>query len=115
MTCRGCGGPTRLLPGRADLTVGRCTRCRLVSGWPAAGESPSYDDHYARITPAMLPVRRYIEWLETAERRIGRGRLIEVGAGAGAFARAAAERGWAVQATEVSRSAGDTLLVWAET
>src|SRR5262249_34567562 len=50
------------------------------------------------------PERRYEEWLAEAECKVGRGRLLEVGAGSGAFSRVALRRGWDVDATEVSAS-----------
>jgi 2-polyprenyl-3-methyl-5-hydroxy-6-metoxy-1,4-benzoquinol methylase len=52
---------------------------------------------------------RYHEWLEAAESQVGRGDLLEVGAGRGGFVRAAMARGWTVHATEVSESALDDL------
>src|SRR5262249_31383291 len=39
-----------------------------------------------------------------AERAVGRGRLLEVGAGAGGFVTTAVARGWRVDATEISES-----------
>ncbi len=54
---------------------------------------------------AHAPSRRYHEWLRRAERALGApGRLLEVGAGSGGFVRAARERGWDADATEVSAS-----------
>jgi SAM-dependent methyltransferase len=42
--------------------------------------------------------------LAKAEALVGRGRLLEVGAGSGSFVRVALSRGWKVDATEVSES-----------
>jgi 2-polyprenyl-3-methyl-5-hydroxy-6-metoxy-1,4-benzoquinol methylase len=88
-----------------DVTLHRCERCRFVSGAPANARTATeqYHDYYQRELPPA-PTARYHEWLALAERRVGRGRLLEVGAGAGGLIRVAYERGWAVSATEVSES-----------
>jgi 2-polyprenyl-3-methyl-5-hydroxy-6-metoxy-1,4-benzoquinol methylase len=105
MSCRLCGVPTRPLAARADLTLHRCPRCGFVSGAPVRTRTASerYEDYYQRELPPA-PVARYHEWLARAERRLGQGRLLEVGAGAGGLVRVARERGWTVHATEVSES-----------
>jgi 2-polyprenyl-3-methyl-5-hydroxy-6-metoxy-1,4-benzoquinol methylase len=68
-----------------------------------ASVAERYEGYYQRELPPA-PVARYHEWLARAERKVGHGRLLEVGAGAGGLVRVARERGWTVQATEVSES-----------
>jgi len=63
-----------------------------------------YEDYYCRSAPAS-PDARYHEWLARAEAVVGRGRLLEVGAGSGGFVRTAVARGWDVDATEISKTA----------
>jgi SAM-dependent methyltransferase len=91
---------------RGDLELWRCPACRFVSGYPAQAQPADqhYADYYARAEPPS-PVARYTEWLDAIEGKLGgRGRLLEVGAGRGAFARLALSRGWDVDVTEVSTS-----------
>jgi SAM-dependent methyltransferase len=103
MSCRLCGGPTVVAAEREDLTLHRCATCGFVSGNPR--QRPSTTDryrHYYREDPPPAPEYRYEEWLVEAERRVGRGRVLEIGAGTGAFVRVALRRGWSVSANEVS-------------
>jgi SAM-dependent methyltransferase len=105
LACRLCGGPASVFVAREDLSLLRCRTCGFVSGVPACVESPA--EHYRHYYEADIPAspdRRYEEWLAEAEGKVGRGRLLEVGAGSGAFSRAALRRSWAVDATEVSES-----------
>lgn len=106
--CRLCGSErSRLLAARPDLRLVACRECGFVSGWPTAalGTSDRYADYYhGAILEAPHPEQRYEEWLGEAERRVGRGRLLEIGAGSGGFVQAALRRGWQVEATEVSES-----------
>jgi SAM-dependent methyltransferase len=83
----------------------RCTACGFVSGRPAQEEAPEerYRSYHAAEAPPA-PAARYARWLARAEARVGRGRLLEVGAGTGGFVEAALARGWSVDATEVSAS-----------
>jgi SAM-dependent methyltransferase len=110
MTCRLCGAPTALWGRRPDVALHRCGACGFVSGAPSVAQDAAerYDGYYLHAAPPA-PEARYEEWLARAEAAVGRGRLLEVGAGAGGFARVALRRGWSVDATEVSRSALDTL------
>lgn len=111
MGCRICGAGASLWSDRGDVTLYRCTVCGFVSG-RASRSIPAeqrYEDYYCRPAPAP-PDTRYHEWLTRAEAVVGRGRLLEVGAGSGGFVRAAVARGWDVDATEISKGAIDGLL-----
>jgi SAM-dependent methyltransferase len=110
MECRACGRRTSVWKDRGDVALFRCGLCGFISGQPSRPEliEEYYHDHYSTVPPAA-PDERYHEWLAHAEREVGRGRLLEVGAGGGGFVRAALARGWVVEATEVSASAIDTL------
>jgi 2-polyprenyl-3-methyl-5-hydroxy-6-metoxy-1,4-benzoquinol methylase len=103
--CRLCGRSTQIFASREDLSLFRCRDCGFVSGAPAllAHAAEHYSHYYDAEMPAA-PERRYEEWLVEAEAVVGRGRVLEVGAGSGAFSRVAIRRGWSVDATEVSDS-----------
>lgn len=110
MTCRICGAATSLWIDRGDVTLYRCVLCSFVSG-RASRSIPAeerYERYYCCSAPAS-PDARYHEWLARAEAVVGRGRLLEVGAGSGGFVRTAVARGWDVDATEISKSAIDGL------
>ena len=104
--CRCCGASLRPLVDRGDLALYRCVACGLVSGEPAV-EVPAAERYaeYHAGGQAPAPDDRYHEWLAWAEATVGVGRLLEVGAGAGGLVRVALQRGWRVDATEVSASA----------
>lgn len=106
-TCRLCHKPARQIGARADLCLYRCPACAFVSGWPTRDEDAThkYADYYhGAVLEAPAPEPRYAEWLERAERELGHGRLLEVGAGAGGFVQVALQRGWSVDALELSQS-----------
>lgn len=108
--CRICGAGASLWKDRGDVALYRCALCGFVSG-RAAQSVPAaqrYEDYYCGPAPAS-PNARYHEWLSRAEALVGRGRMLEVGAGSGGFVRAALARGWDVDATEISKSALDEL------
>jgi SAM-dependent methyltransferase len=102
-TCRLCGQAALDAGGRAEIALRRCPACAFVSGYPAEAVEAEqrYAGYYAKSEPPP-PLHRYAEWLDRLEGAVGRGRLLEVGAGRGALARLAVERGWKVDATEVS-------------
>jgi SAM-dependent methyltransferase len=105
MNCRVCKAGVPLWADRGDVALFRCARCHSMSGEPreqlAAGDR--YEGYYHRASPPV-PEARYQEWLTRAEAMVGRGHLLEVGAGSGGFVRVALARGWEVDATEVSES-----------
>ncbi len=109
--CRLCALPAALRADRGDVALYRCRTCGFVSGRPARelGVEHYAGYYHAAVLDAPPPVARYDEWLARAEIEVGRGTLLEVGAGSGAFARAALRRGWQVDATEISRSGLDVL------
>lgn len=110
MKCRVCEKPTVPLARRGDVSLHRCLACRFISGSPSRPVEPEqrYERYYQKSAPPA-PLVRYHEWLGRAEALVGRGRLLEVGAGSGGFIRAALARGWDVDATEISKSAFDGL------
>ena len=110
MRCRICGAATSLWNDRGDVGLYRCALCGFVSGRAARSVSAEqrYEDYYCHPAP-VSPDARYHEWLARAEAVVGRGRLLEVGAGSGGFVRTAVARGWEVDATEISKSALDGL------
>jgi 2-polyprenyl-3-methyl-5-hydroxy-6-metoxy-1,4-benzoquinol methylase len=108
--CRLCGGSTRLLGDRGDVALHRCIACRFVTGIPAIARTAieRYAGYHSEPPPPD-PEARYEEWLEAAERLVGRARLLEIGAGRGGFSRVALRRGWNVSATEISRAGIEAL------
>ena len=89
----------------ADVALFRCRVCRFVTGVPQ-NPQPA-DGYYAGYHAAAAPpdpVARYEEWLRFAETQVGRGRLLEIGAGRGGFVRTALGRGWSAHATELSQT-----------
>jgi SAM-dependent methyltransferase len=95
---------------RSDVALYRCRTCDFISGEPSKRVTAEerYAGYYDNSAPPA-PEARYREWLVRAERVVGPGRLLEVGAGSGGFVRVALERGWKVEATEVSRSGLEAL------
>jgi SAM-dependent methyltransferase len=105
LACRLCGRNAAIFASLEDLSLLRCGDCGFVSGAPTCLQPPA--EHYIHYYDAEMPAapdRRYEEWLAEAEGTVGRGRLLEVGAGSGAFSRVALDRGWNVDATEISAS-----------
>jgi SAM-dependent methyltransferase len=105
MNCRVCLAGAPLWADRGDIALFRCGRCGFVSGEPHEKLSAEnrYHTYYSGVPPSP-PDARYGQWLAKAEGLVGRGRLLEVGAGSGGFVRVALARGWKVDATEVSES-----------
>ena len=105
MRCRICDDKATLWKDRGDLALYRCARCGFVSGEPShyVQADERYGGYYRGPVPSA-PEARYGEWLGRAEAAVGRGRLLEVGAGSGGLVRVALARGWQVDATEISES-----------
>jgi SAM-dependent methyltransferase len=120
--CPICGvDETRPLLRKLGLELATCRRCGLVSANPRLSREEiwqRYSAEYFRgeYLPAMGVRdgrfdldgfdRRYapmLAWLEA--RAGGRGRLLEVGVGAGFFSKAAERAGWTVTGLEVSSEA----------
>lgn len=112
--CAGdAAGPLRLNHQRE---LYRCRRCRLVHARIAAEEwkpKEYYRHYYAGQTPEFdaITEARYGDILAECERVHRRGRLLDVGCGAGHLLVAAIARGWSVVGQEVSASG----LAWLET
>jgi len=105
MTCRVCKAEAGLWADRGDIALFHCRRCWFVSGQPR--EQLTAEERYRgyyHAAPPPAPEARYQQWLAKAESVVGRGRLLEIGAGSGGFVRVALSRGWKVDATEVSES-----------
>lgn len=108
--CRLCACPGAPVIERADLVLVRCSACGFVSGWPLVGLDPAgYYEGYLPESGGDVPVERYREWLGRLDRARRVNRLLEVGAGAGHFARQAVAAGWSVTATELSQAAAPLL------
>lgn len=109
-SCRLCACPGAPVIERADLVLVRCPACGFVSGWPSVGLDPAdYYDTYLPESGGDAPVERFGEWLGCLERARQLNRLLEVGAGAGHFARQAVSAGWGVTVTELSQAAAPLL------
>src|SRR5688572_12844717 len=111
--CPICDGePVRFGTDYQGFHLARCRRCDLQFQSPR----PSFDDLAAHVyteayhspeerTAAPRQARHFTRQLATLRRSLPRGgRLLDVGAGAGAFLRFARERGWTVAGTDVVAS-----------
>lgn len=101
----------------AGAELVRCGGCGLdyVDATPAQLEG-LYEEayfHAYRDAGMVFPTEeeqvrdRYARRLADAERRVGRGRLLEIGVGHGAFLNFARERGWTVTGLDISRYVAD--------
>jgi 2-polyprenyl-3-methyl-5-hydroxy-6-metoxy-1,4-benzoquinol methylase len=94
--------------GEIPFRVLRCLRCSLVFVDPqperqALGEH--YNEGYYREWTGVQRERRLGMWgarLDRLERRVSRGRLLDVGCAEGTFLELAKRRGWEVSGTELS-------------
>ncbi|MFQ5695869.1 MAG: class I SAM-dependent methyltransferase [Terriglobia bacterium] len=94
--------------------LARCPRCRLEFQSPrplfSALAERVYAHHYEDLSEAaaeLTPEKRFLlaRQLDGIESlRAGRGPLLDVGCGAGAFLRYARERGWSVAGTDIELS-----------
>lgn len=108
---RCCGAPVRrvfrIAPGN---DVVECTACGLqyAEVYPAidAADREIYGAEYFRpeVEKQGYRLRLFGEMMAELEERLGRapGRLLDVGAGDGAILRAAIERGWTAEGTDIS-------------
>jgi SAM-dependent methyltransferase len=118
IACAVCGGhDTRLVYRKFDLPISRCRACGLVYATPRLPPEQiwkrySSDYFWKEYLPA-LGVRDgsfdlawfdayYAHLLALIRARVQPGRLLEVGAGAGFFLKAAERAGWAVSGVELS-------------
>lgn len=108
--------PKRFATDPQGFHLARCPGCGLEFQSPRppferlaeivyAREYGDLADTAAEVTPEKRA--RYQRQLDRMERFLGRrGSLLEVGCGAGAFLRLAAERGWAIAGTDIQLSEG---------
>jgi len=115
--CPVCGSaatPREVLdPRRGPSPLFRCQGCGVVR-WAAAWQPPAmahYHDYYGGRTPTYDPVTetRYHAILDTLERWVRPGRVLDAGCGMGHFLMVAEDRGWEAVGLEVSASGVETL------
>lgn len=120
--CAACGGlETHQLYVKFDLPIAACVTCGLVRATPrcpperiAARYSaeyfwneylPSQGVVNGQVTPDFIDAR-YAPWISLlAAHGISRGRLLEIGTGAGLFLKAFARAGWDTLGVEVNADA----------
>jgi SAM-dependent methyltransferase len=122
IACALCGGTkTRILYVKFDYAIARCVRCGLVYANPRAPLGKilyRYSSNYFwnEYLPSLGVVNgefdldyfdlRYSAMLTMIADEVGhRGRLLEVGCGAGFFLKAAERAGWQVEGIELSEDA----------
>jgi SAM-dependent methyltransferase len=122
IACALCGGnETRILYIKFDYAISQCARCGLIYANPRPPHHKillRYSSNY--FWNEYLPSlgvnggefdlahfdSRYMAMLTMIEQAIGdRGRLLEVGCGAGFFLKAAERAGWQVEGIELSEEA----------
>lgn len=110
--CPVCAGAcaTPLNITREGSRLHRCPSCRAVhwaERYDAESAYASYRDYYVGRSPELSPVTesRYHAILDLLQRRVRRGRLLEVGCGMGRFLAIAEARGWEPVGLEASASA----------
>lgn len=96
----------------------RCAGCALVRRDPpisTARAAQIYDDAYYRVYEQSVGMAGDLHGvlrphlrrrLEAVERRLGVGRLLEIGCGKGALLEYARDRGWTTRGVEISEAAG---------
>lgn len=112
-SCPICGSVVARVLRAPDgqMRLRRCRRCGAVyweDVWDAEQVRRHYDDYYEvsdEVTRDPLTEQRYHSLLDRFERERGRGRLLDLGCGAGQLITVAALRGWEVTGLEVSASA----------
>jgi hypothetical protein len=80
----GVRGWGQIVARSGDIALFRCGRCGFVSGEPHEKllAENRYRTYYSSVPPPP-PEARYGQWLAKAVGLVGRGRLLEVGAGSG--------------------------------
>ena len=110
--CPGCGsgkGAPRGRKGGFELLGCRACRTLYVAALPAAEAAENYEGYYDEgnlAVPEFID-RRLDEIVADFEPYRLRGRLLDVGCGAGTFLRAAARAGWEAVGVEVSATAAE--------
>jgi SAM-dependent methyltransferase len=122
LACQICGS-TEAVPivRKFEHTIARCQRCGLIYAnprMPAESILARYSQDY--FSNEYLPAqgvqdgqydldyfdRRYRPWLALVERQVGGiGAMLEIGAGAGFYLKAAQRAGWRVTGIELSEAA----------
>lgn len=103
-----------------DLPIARCTTCGLVRATPRCAPERiaarySADYFWGEYLPSLGVVngqvdeafidQRYAPWVALMTSAVGaRGRLLEIGSGAGLFAKAFSRAGWSVIGVEVNEA-----------
>jgi SAM-dependent methyltransferase len=106
--CRACGAKAEFAFEKSGTRCFVCPDCGSLSRPERRDLARRYADYLPDATLSLPPGTRarYREMLEALERfRRGRGRLLDVGAGAGLFLDVAHETGWEVEGTELSLAA----------
>ncbi|MCA9320068.1 MAG: class I SAM-dependent methyltransferase [Planctomycetes bacterium] len=121
--CLNCRAPLgRRILSKGELHLASCTHCKLVQTedvWPLE----RYAEWYAGIdsfsTETLGDVERFLardrRELERLAGQGGGGPMLDVGAGAGTATRAGLDRGWSVDAVELSHEAAIRLEVMGAT
>jgi 2-polyprenyl-3-methyl-5-hydroxy-6-metoxy-1,4-benzoquinol methylase len=108
--CPACGSQAaRQFTLGDDRALYACRGCGLVhrgAAWTPADSVEHYEDYYAGRDVVFDPLteKRYHQILGGIERRVGPGRLLDVGCGLGHFLTVAEARGWQPAGLEVSAS-----------
>jgi 2-polyprenyl-3-methyl-5-hydroxy-6-metoxy-1,4-benzoquinol methylase len=119
VSCAHCGETrARRRWVKFDLPIAECLTCGLVRATPRCSASRiaarySADYFWNEYLPSLGVVNgqvdydfidgRYAPWIALAEQHVApRGRLLEIGTGAGLFAKAFARAGWSVVGVEVN-------------
>jgi len=106
-TCHLCGGASEYLFQQNGFDIERCSSCGFMfADLPDWIDLPAiYEDHgcWAAYDRQWAEMERfYLARLKHLERFSSPGRMLEIGAAAGYFLRAASTRGWDVSGIEIS-------------
>jgi SAM-dependent methyltransferase len=108
--CPGCGGrKCKELGSKNGFEIVSCVECGSIytGHLPLAGEQENYDEYYseANLRVPEFITERVKEIVDEFERYRSSNRFLDIGFGAGTLLETAAEKGWNVAGTEVSRPA----------